>query len=109
MLVERAHAAYVAGEVSFGDEVGQHRLVSERRVAIQQRAGADAWLDQIRRQYEITEPEGWKQHFAEGSEVDRAARKVEALESGDGAAGVAELAVVIVLDDPGAGAPHPFE
>ena len=66
-------------------------------------------IDKIRRYHDVAESQRREQNFAERSDVDHAGVRVEALQRGDGLAFVAVLAVVIVFDDPRAGALSPFD
>ena len=48
---------------------------------------------------EISEPERGEENFAETSDEEHLTTAVETLEGGDGAAGIAEFAVVIVFQN----------
>jgi hypothetical protein len=74
-----------------------------------QRPRGDERIDQSRRHDEVTEPERREQYLAERPGVDQAARRVEPLEGGEGAARVPVLAVVVVLEDPGSTRARPLE
>ena len=59
--------------------------------------------------HDIADAQAGEEHFREGAEIGDAARAIHALQRGERRAGIAELAVVIVLDDPGIVAPRPVE
>ena len=67
------------------------------------RAGQVGWDD------DVAEPQRREQRLAEGTDVDDPAVGVETLQAGHRLRAVVEAAVVVVLDDPGAGAAGPGE
>ena len=70
-------------------------------------AGGGERRDQVLGQHRVAEPQRRKQQFAEGAEIDHPAGAVEPLQRRQHPAGRLEFALVIVLDDPGAGRPRP--
>ncbi len=104
--VDRAHAPDVPIEMAAGDEVGEHGLIERRRRSA---GGAAGGRHQVRRQDEETQAQGGEERLAEAPHVDDAAVDVEAVQAGDGVGAEAELAVVVVLDHPGARRARPAQ
>ena len=64
---------------------------------------------QRRRHHQKTDTETGEHRLGEGAEIGDPGMPVDPGERGQGRAGIAELAVVIVLDHPGPGVPRPAE
>ena len=58
-------------------------------------------IHQIVWNHDVTQPQGRKKNFAEGSDVDYAGIMIKPLQGGNGRTLKAVLAVIVVLDDPG--------
>jgi len=58
-------------------------------------------LDELRRNDYVSESETRQQHLAESPHVNRSSFLIESLNCGERSPLVTELAVIIVLDDPG--------
>src|SRR5258708_3891217 len=95
---------HVTAEMAFSQELGEDELLQQGREEIDRFAMADESIHQLARHDDVSEAESGEEHAAEGSEVDHARRRVHPLQRAEGTAGVAILAVVVVLDDPGAAA-----
>ena len=103
------HPGEVTLVVAPGDETGQNVLLQCR-----DRTGIEAQLlpvafQQPGRQHQKAEAHGGGNGLGKGVQVNDPPPVVDALQSGDGAAGVAELTVVIVLNDGGAGILRPAQ
>jgi hypothetical protein len=107
--VEGAHAAKVAREVAVAHEVGEHGLVEGRGAVVEGFANAAEARDEVVRDDDVADAQRGEQDLAEGADVDDALIGVEALERGDRLVVVAVFGVVVVLEDPGAGAARPLE
>ncbi len=90
-------------------EIGEDGLVEHRRVLVGSGPRRDQPLLQIRRHDQKAETQGREKCLAEAAHVDDAAIDVETVQAGDGPGAVAELAVVVVLDHPGARAARPVK
>ena len=77
--------------------------------AVEGRARRDDLGQEARGQDGVAEAEAREERLREGAEVDDAPFSVHAGERGERRAGVAELAVVVVLQDPGVGLARPVE
>lgn len=64
----------MGGEVALVYEVGQHRLLHRRRLAVGELLGGDEGVDQVGRRHEVADPEGGVEHLGEGADVDDPAR-----------------------------------
>jgi hypothetical protein len=71
--------------------------------------GALEQRHQLGRQHQVAQPHLRRQRLRKGADVDDAAVRVHRLQRVDRALAVAELAVVVVLDDPGAVPPGPLQ
>ena len=83
------------------------RLLQHRLAALLLPAGAAERIGQFVRHDQVAQPQAGKQHLAEAAGVQHALRPIEALQRRQRMAGVAELAVVIVFQHPGAGLCRP--
>ena len=86
-----------------GDETGQNVLLQRR-----DRTGIEAQLlpvafQQPGRQHQKAKTHRGGNGLGKGVQVNDPAPVIDALQGGDGTAGVAELAVIVILDDGGAG------
>ena len=103
---ELPQVALVAAAV---DELGERLLLEGRRVAIAQPLGRRERGDQRRRHDHVADPQRREDGPREGADVEDAAAAIESLQRLEPAAVVAELAVVVVLDDQGVGALGPLQ
>ena len=69
--------------------------------------GAAEGIHQRLGHHREAEPDAGKQHLAQRADIDDGPRAIEPLQGGEWTADIAELAVVIVLDDPAAGLGRP--
>jgi hypothetical protein len=99
----------VAAEVSHGDEVAEDGLVHERGVTAGARERGGNAIGEVGGEHEIAEAERRKENFAEAAGEEDEAVARESLEGRDGAACVAELAVLIVFQNERAGFAGGFE
>lgn len=83
-----------------GDEARQGQLRQRGVVPVLQGAGDGHRRHQRRRQDHVADAQAGKQRLGERADVERPLVGVQALHAGGGPAGVVELAVVVVLDDP---------
>ncbi len=83
-----------------GDEARQGQLRQRGVVPVLQGAGDGHRRHQRRRQDHAADAQAGKQRLGERADVERPLVGVQALHAGGGPAGVVELAVVVVLDDP---------
>ena len=90
------------------DELRQRELVDRAAVAVRERLGGDDPVDQMRRENQPTQPDPGRERLAGGSRVHDPLRR-QRLERPERVAVVAELAVVVVLDDQPAGRERPFD
>ena len=105
--VAQPHPPQMLGEMPFREEVGHHRFLQRRRMPVRQPPRGKHAIQQRRRQHRVTKPQPGKQHLGEGADIDHAPRIIHALQRSQGPPGIAELAVVIVLQHEGAGAARP--
>src|SRR5579863_2390584 len=98
--VHSAHATQMPREVSFVEKVGEHELIQQGRAEIECLAYAHETCDELMRHHEVSQPECWKQHFAERAEVDDAVIGVHPLQRAECPARVSKLAVVVILENP---------
>src|SRR3546814_10152661 len=83
----------MGGELAGRDEVGDLRLGDRRRMVVDRGAGAAEQVDQRGRQHEIAEPQRREHDLREGADIDHPSVLIQALECGEGPAGVAVFAV----------------
>ena len=109
LRIQLAHASEMGLEVALTNEFAENELLEHGGVARSERLdGRDAFREMWGHD-EIAETESGKEYFAEAARVENLAGVVESLKRGDGAAGVAILAVVVVFKDECAGLPRPRE
>ena len=106
--VERPHPPDVRREVALADEVRQDRLHGDGRVIVDDGAGGGKGLHQSRRNHQIGDAQGGKEHLREGTEIDHPIG-IQALQRRQRPPRIAELAVVVILQDPGVGFARPVE
>ena len=100
LAIGPAHAPQVPLVVAAEHEVREHRLVEPRRVHLAGAAHGHELVLEVARHDHEAEPQRREERLAEAAEVDDAAVGVEAVQARDRPGAVAELAVVVVLDDP---------
>jgi hypothetical protein len=108
-LVKTPHPSQVRGEVPLRDERRKGRLRHDPRMVVQRPPRPCKRLHQIVRHDEVADPQTREQHLREGAQIDRPAAVIEAPQGRQRRSGIAVLAVVIVLDDPGVRRPCPVE
>ncbi len=101
LLIQPAHATQVRREVSLGHECGSDPLRHPGRMAVVGRPRGDEAGDERPRQNHIGESQRREEHLGESPDVDDAAVGIETLHRGQRAGVVLELAVVVILDQPG--------
>ena len=106
--VDQAHAADVRGVVAFTDQLRQRNLRDGVAGAVEVAMRRSERGRQRLRQHHIAHAQRGEQRLAEGADVDDGRLRVQALHGGDRPAGEAELAVVVVLDDPPAAGARMF-
>ncbi len=98
--VQYPHTPDMPGKMAFVHELGGDLLL-QCRLPHGQQAGRTRERDrQFRRHHQIAKPQRRKQHLTERPGVQHALPAIEAFQRRQRAAHVAELAVVIVLQDP---------
>ena len=102
-----AHAPDMPLEMPGGHELRHHRLGADLRVPHIQRAALGKGLDQRRRQHQVTQAQRRKGDLAEGPDIQHPPLPIQRRQGCQRRAAVAVLAVVVVLDDPAAGALGP--
>src|SRR6266550_3343300 len=102
--IDRAHTSNVAREMTFADELSRYCLSNIGWTDIHRLPHCGEALDQIGRDDKISESQRWKHHFAEAADVDHTTICIQALQGSDWHGVVAIFAVVIVFDNPRAGA-----
>ena len=107
--IDRAHTSNVAREMTFADELSRYCLSNIGWTDIHRLPHCGEALDQIGRDDKISESQRWKHHFAEAADVDHTTICIQALQGSDWHGVVAIFAVVIVFDNPRAGASGPLE
>ena len=101
LAIDVAHAAQMRGEMALLDEGREHRL-DARRHALQEGAGYPLEDRHQRFRGKIeAEPQRREHRLREGADIDHALGMVGALQRRQRPPVIAELAVIIVLDDPG--------
>ena len=100
--IKRPHAAQVSGEMAMRHE-GFYGFVNHncRRRKSGGRNARETFGDSPRYD-EISKSQPGKEHLAEGADVKNASTSIQAFERRRRKTAMMELAVVIVLDDPGA-------
>jgi hypothetical protein len=96
--VDRPHPAKVVVELAAVDDVGQRQLVQRGRAHVGRLLRGGDRIDQVGRRHEPAEPQPRREDLARRARVHHALG-AEALERPDRLAVVAELGVVVVLDD----------
>ena len=107
--IEHSHATDMSGEVSLADKVGQDCLIESCGKDIGGVSSGGECGDQVSGNDHVTHAQSRKHDFAEGPDIDNPRIRVEPLKRSNRTAAKAILAVVIVFDDPGAGANRPIE
>lgn len=99
----------MSAEVSLLNELRNRCLVESGTVIVSYGFGSYESFNQFWWDDKVTQAQRWEQDFAEGTEQDYRAGFIHTLQSRHRAIEVAELAVVIILDDPGTGSCSPFQ
>ena len=107
--IDATHRAHIGAEMPPFDEARQRQLRDGCAVPVQQGPRHRHGRHELGRQDHVTDAQARKQRLGEGADVDRPIVRVEPLHAGRGLARVVELAVVVVLDDPGLVLPRPFD
>src|SRR5262245_51618846 len=109
VVVKLPHPLNVTGEVAFPHEVGNDGLIECRQVAIQRDANPSQSFDLRLRDHEVSKPQAREQDLTETPDVEDPIGSIETFQSGERTTGIAELGVIVILDDPGTGACRPRE
>lgn len=96
-------------EAAIGEEVRDSPLGERRREAVGRAPDADERLDEVVGQHRVGQPQRRKEGLGERADVEDPGIFVDPLDGGERAASVAELAVVVVLNDPRAVPASPVE
>src|SRR5690606_24193629 len=104
-----AQLAQMTREVSAVHELRNRRLQERRRYAAGYVLGGGKRADHPGGQDQVGEAERRKENLAERPRIDHAPRPIESLDRRERPAQIAELAVVIILDDPGVSPLGPVE
>ncbi len=107
--IEHAHAPQMGGEAALFDESRQHALRETGRMPVGGSLERGEGIHRSRGHYEVAEAETRSQDLAEGSEIEHAMAAIQRVERCQGPAGIAILAVVVVLKDPRIRAFGPIE
>ena len=107
--VEAAHPPQVRGIGAAMHEFCEHHLLKDRDMPVDHRSGARKIERQVRWHYDESESERRQQRLGEGPDIDDAAIAISALHGGRRLASIMEIAVVIVLENPGAGDVREFD
>ena len=99
-MLERCHVHH--GELGLSVKLG---VCAGACLAVR----ANERLDQSARQNQVRDPQRGEQRLVERANVDHAVRRIEALERGQRTIHVAELAVVVVFENPGRSCGRPVE
>src|SRR5262245_57291664 len=99
----------MARVVALDDEVGESGLIEQGRVLVRRSARGHQALLEVGRYDHEAQPEGREERLAEAGDIDHPPVDVQAVQTRDGASPVPELAVVVVLEDPGARPARPPE
>jgi hypothetical protein len=86
--------------MALGDELGQHLLLQRRRLAVHQVARGHEAGQQPLGYGEVARAQAGKQCLVERADIERALPGIETLQRRERPAAVAELAGIVVLDDP---------
>ncbi len=106
--VRGAHPAKVPLEMPCGHQVGQHRLIEQRRVHVRGSTRRQQRFAEVGGHDEKTKPQRREERLAEAADVDHASVGVETMQTRHRPRAVPKLAVVVVFDDPGARGARPF-
>ena len=105
-LVGRAHPAQVPVVATRLHQPRERQLVESRRAPTGQRLGLDEIVHQVRRREHPADSDARRERLADRPQRDHAVGR-QALERADGLAVIAELRVVVVLDDVAVDRPGP--
>src|SRR5690242_19873515 len=97
----------MSGEMPFGHEGGDHALFERRGSAMVELTGAREGLNRFFRDDEVAKPQTWIQHLAEAAGIELSFVAIDAFQSRQRPAQIAEFAVVIILDNECAGTRGP--
>src|SRR5437762_12063543 len=89
LRVETAHAPDMARQMALGNELREHRLIDDRRVATLQGAPTGERLHERQRQYDVAEPHRREHDLAQRADIQDAIRLVETLQARQRPTGVA--------------------
>src|SRR5690348_3970505 len=83
VAIQHPHAADMTRKMSFHNKIGEHFLIKGGGTEVHGSPHQQEAVDEIGRQYEIAQPQRWKQHLAERPDVDYASIGVEPLQGRD--------------------------
>src|SRR5260370_161463 len=107
--IEHSHPTYMASEVSLWDEIGQDSLIESRGKDVRGIPSAGESRYQILGNNHVAQAQSGKHDFAERPDINDPPIRVQALQRRDRAASKPVLAIIIVFNDPSAGARCPIE
>src|SRR3954447_12475761 len=107
--IERSHPAQVTGEIALRDEALHRFLNRDWRGGKGGARDSGKTFGDDARQDKISKPQPGKEHFAEGPGVKHASTAIQTLKRWRWNPTMMELAVVVILDNPGALAIGPVE
>src|SRR5438105_2873483 len=95
--------------MSLVDKIGEYHLLESRRGSVRGRSSTREGVDELGWHHCVAEAQARRQDFAKATGVYNAAIGVETLQRRDWPATISVLAIVIILNDPGAGAARPIQ
>ena len=98
-IIEPPHAAQMAFEISFVDEIRERPLIERGCVAIHQPLGSFEDVDERGRQNDVADTQRREKHLRKRAHVKYVLVLRQSLQRRDGPRIVSKLAVVIVLDN----------
>ena len=103
------HSAQVPFVVTIRNEVREDQLVEVMRLAIRGTTSGPHRLDHRRRDDDEPETQGREERLRERPDVENTPTTVEPLQTRDRTGAVAELGIVVILEDPRTGASGPVQ
>src|SRR5262249_57540380 len=108
-VIDRAHPSQMPCKMALIQEVSQHELIKSRREKVQTFTQPHEATNEVGRDDHVTDAQARKKYFRECADVNHPIRPIHALQCAKRSAGVAVLAIVIVLKDPGLRATGPVQ
>src|SRR5215472_12248378 len=107
--VDWARSSNVTRKMPLTNEIVKHGLIEMRRINVHRLPDRKESVDEVRRNHDVTEPQGREQSLAKRADIDNARMAIEPLERRNGHALVSILVVIVVFDDPGPRAVRPVQ